>query len=299
MKLAHLLFTVPALLAAAALNPAWAQGAWRTGPVRHPVAGRSGHQQTLRRRVGQRPRGHPRVGERPPAGAPAARPEPPAAGVGAFSNPVYLLANVAVDKATRDAAQQCIEKLSPLSTELYQSVPLFQRVQALKPVDGIDRRYREELLENFEDSGASLSGRQTCACQGHQRRARRAGPGLPEGRQRRPDDRDADGGRGRRPARRLAGRAQARCRGPAGAGHELPDGGALHEQRQLGRRAPQGVDGLPEPGWHGQPRASGQGPEAALRAGATARFPRLRHARIEAPHGRDTEGGARLSHRGA
>jgi thimet oligopeptidase len=75
---------------------------------------------------------------------------------GAFANPVYLLANVAVDKATRDAAQQCIEKLSPLSTELYQSVPLYQRVQALKPADGVDARYREELLESFEDSGASL-----------------------------------------------------------------------------------------------------------------------------------------------
>ena len=76
--------------------------------------------------------------------------------VGAFSNPVYLLANVAVEKTTRDAAQQCVEKLTPLSTELYQSVPLFQRVQALKPVDTVDRRYREELLEYFEDSGASL-----------------------------------------------------------------------------------------------------------------------------------------------
>ena len=77
--------------------------------------------------------------------------------VGAFSNPVYLLANVAVDKATRDAAQQCVEKLSPLTTELYQSVPLFQRVQALKAGDGVDRRYRKELLENFEDSGATLA----------------------------------------------------------------------------------------------------------------------------------------------
>lgn len=75
---------------------------------------------------------------------------------GAFISPVYLLANVAVDKATRDAAQQCIEKLSPLSTELYQSVPLYQRVQALKPADSVDARYREELLESFEDSGASL-----------------------------------------------------------------------------------------------------------------------------------------------
>ena len=76
--------------------------------------------------------------------------------MGAFSNPVYLLANVAVDKTTRDAAQRCVEKLSPLTTELYQSVPLFQRVQALKAGDGVDRRYREELLENFEDSGATL-----------------------------------------------------------------------------------------------------------------------------------------------
>lgn len=75
---------------------------------------------------------------------------------GAFGNPVYLLANVSPDKATRDAAQQCIEKLTPLSTELYQSVPLFKRVQALQPRDAIDRRYRQDLLESFEDSGASL-----------------------------------------------------------------------------------------------------------------------------------------------
>jgi thimet oligopeptidase len=74
----------------------------------------------------------------------------------AFIGPVYLLANVAVDKATRDAAQACYAKFTPLNTELFQSIPLFQRVQALKGGDAIDRAYRAELLEGFEDSGASL-----------------------------------------------------------------------------------------------------------------------------------------------
>ncbi len=75
---------------------------------------------------------------------------------GAFLNPVYLLANVATDKPARDAAQACVAKFTPLSTEQFQSIPLFQRVVALKSGDAIDRGYRADLLEGFEDSGASL-----------------------------------------------------------------------------------------------------------------------------------------------
>lgn len=76
--------------------------------------------------------------------------------IAAFSNPVYLAANVAVDQATRDAAQRCVEKWTPLSTELYQSQALFQRVKAAQPTDLIDQRYRQDLLNSFEDTGASL-----------------------------------------------------------------------------------------------------------------------------------------------
>ena len=47
-----------------------------------------------------------------------------------FANPVYLLQNVAADKATRDAAQACLEKLLPFETEVYQSDALYQRVKA-------------------------------------------------------------------------------------------------------------------------------------------------------------------------
>lgn len=73
-----------------------------------------------------------------------------------FGYPVYLSQNVAADKARRDAAQACLEKLLPFETELYQSTALYARVQALKPADAIDAQYREDLLEKFEDSGASL-----------------------------------------------------------------------------------------------------------------------------------------------
>ncbi len=74
----------------------------------------------------------------------------------AFGNPVYLLANVAPDKATRDAAQNCVAKLTPLSTEVFQSRALFEKVRAFRPRDAVDRRYRQDLLDSFEDTGASL-----------------------------------------------------------------------------------------------------------------------------------------------
>ena len=73
-----------------------------------------------------------------------------------FANPVYLLQNVAPDKATRDAAQACLEKLLPFETEIYQSEALFKRVKAVKPADLTDTVYRQDLLEKLEDGGASL-----------------------------------------------------------------------------------------------------------------------------------------------
>ena len=73
-----------------------------------------------------------------------------------FAYPVYLLQSVAPDKATRDAAQACLEKLLPFESELYQSAALFQRVKGVKPKDLIDTIYQQDLFEKFEDGGASL-----------------------------------------------------------------------------------------------------------------------------------------------
>ena len=74
-----------------------------------------------------------------------------------FGYPVYLLQHVAPEKATRDAAQACLENLLPFETEMAQSVPLYQRVRAVKPTDAIDQTFKQDLIETFEDGGATLS----------------------------------------------------------------------------------------------------------------------------------------------
>ena len=72
-----------------------------------------------------------------------------------FAYPVYLLQNVATDKATRDAAQACLEKLLPFETEMAQSEPLYRRA-AVNPKDAIDQTFKQDLIEKFEDGGATL-----------------------------------------------------------------------------------------------------------------------------------------------
>jgi len=73
-----------------------------------------------------------------------------------FANPVYLLQNVSPEKATRDAAQACLEKLLPFETEMSQSEPLYRRVRATVPSDAIDKVFKQDLIEKFEDGGATL-----------------------------------------------------------------------------------------------------------------------------------------------
>ncbi|HET9024365.1 MAG TPA: M3 family metallopeptidase [Burkholderiaceae bacterium] len=75
---------------------------------------------------------------------------------GDFMRPVALMSNVSPDKATRDAAKACLQTLTPFYTEIYQSRALFERVDALKPRNAVDAQYRADLIESFEDSGASL-----------------------------------------------------------------------------------------------------------------------------------------------
>ncbi len=73
-----------------------------------------------------------------------------------FFYPLDLIANVAPDQATRDAAQACVEKVVALDTERFQSQALLKRVQQVQPGDSVDALYRKELLDAFEDSGATL-----------------------------------------------------------------------------------------------------------------------------------------------
>ncbi len=74
-----------------------------------------------------------------------------------LQGPLSIIANTSTDKATRDAADACQLKHTPFATELFQTEALYQRVQAAKPVDAIQVQYRQDLIEQFEDRGITLS----------------------------------------------------------------------------------------------------------------------------------------------
>lgn len=73
-----------------------------------------------------------------------------------ISGPVAILANVHPDPSVRAAAEQCLQKLSAFSVGLYQNEALYRRIEAVEPMDAIDRKLKEDLLESFEDTGVNL-----------------------------------------------------------------------------------------------------------------------------------------------
>ena len=72
-------------------------------------------------------------------------------------DPIYLLGEVHPDKATRDAAEPCLQKYTTLTTEFLQSEKLFARVTAAKPANAHQAKLRKDLIEAFEANGVALS----------------------------------------------------------------------------------------------------------------------------------------------
>ncbi len=70
--------------------------------------------------------------------------------------PIYLLSNVHPDKASRDAAEPCLQKYTALQTEIFQDEKLFARVNAAPPMNPHQAKLKKDLLEGFEDSGVAL-----------------------------------------------------------------------------------------------------------------------------------------------
>ena len=70
--------------------------------------------------------------------------------------PVYLLANVHTDKATRDAGDACVLKMTRFNTDLFQNEKLFKRIQASKTVNAHQAMLKKDLIAGFEDTGVTL-----------------------------------------------------------------------------------------------------------------------------------------------
>ncbi len=71
-------------------------------------------------------------------------------------NTIYLLGNVAPDKAVRDAAEPCLQKYTTLQADLFQDEKLFARVNAAQPMNPHQAKFKKDLVEGFEDTGVAL-----------------------------------------------------------------------------------------------------------------------------------------------
>ncbi|MCH7391574.1 M3 family metallopeptidase [Acinetobacter dispersus] len=73
-----------------------------------------------------------------------------------FAGPISLYSNVDPDATLRKAAEDCEVKLNQLQTEIYQNPKLYQRFKNTKANNAIDTKYRQDILDAFEDTGVQL-----------------------------------------------------------------------------------------------------------------------------------------------
>ncbi|HUQ27736.1 MAG TPA: M3 family metallopeptidase [Usitatibacter sp.] len=71
-------------------------------------------------------------------------------------NPIYLLGSVSPEKAVRDAAEPCLQKVTTLQADLFQNEKLFARVNAAQPANPHQAKLKKDLIEGFEDTGVAL-----------------------------------------------------------------------------------------------------------------------------------------------
>ncbi len=76
-----------------------------------------------------------------------------------FYGPVGLISNVDPSADLRKAADDCEVKISQFLTEVYQDKNLYQQIVKTKANDKIDQKYRQDILNSFEDTGIQLSAK--------------------------------------------------------------------------------------------------------------------------------------------
>jgi thimet oligopeptidase len=70
--------------------------------------------------------------------------------------PISVLSNLHPDQKVRDAAQDCLVRYSSFETEMFQNEKLFERLKAVQPATPVQKQWKQDLVESFEDSGVAL-----------------------------------------------------------------------------------------------------------------------------------------------
>ncbi|MGM7385852.1 Zn-dependent oligopeptidase, partial [Acinetobacter baumannii] len=73
-----------------------------------------------------------------------------------FSGPIGLYSNVDPDAKLRKAAEDCEIKINQFHTDIFQNSKLYNVIKNTKATDPIDQKYRQDILDQFEDTGVQL-----------------------------------------------------------------------------------------------------------------------------------------------
>lgn len=73
-----------------------------------------------------------------------------------FSGPISLYSNVDPDAKLRKAAEDCEIKINQFHTDIFQNSKLYNVIKNTKATDPIDQKYRQDILDQFEDTGVQL-----------------------------------------------------------------------------------------------------------------------------------------------
>jgi len=73
-----------------------------------------------------------------------------------IAGPVALLSAVHPDKGLREAAQACERRLQAFAAAFLQNARVHRALRNTEPADDIDRRFRQDQLDAFEDAGVAL-----------------------------------------------------------------------------------------------------------------------------------------------
>ncbi|KAB0623034.1 Zn-dependent oligopeptidase [Acinetobacter gandensis] len=74
-----------------------------------------------------------------------------------FYGPIGLYSNVDPDEALRKAAEDCEIKISEFQTSVFQNPKLYEQIKKLKTNDEIEKKYRQDILDSFENTGVQLT----------------------------------------------------------------------------------------------------------------------------------------------
>ena len=74
-----------------------------------------------------------------------------------FTGPVGFYSNVDPNAQVRQAADDCEVKINQFQTEIYQDYSLYQQIKKIKTSNEIDTKYRQDILDGFEENGIQLS----------------------------------------------------------------------------------------------------------------------------------------------